>query len=154
MTPEYRPSRRQRWRELPLLAEAAFALLGATLALKLRPFRQVAQGLTRPTASRPRVTPDELTDRMRWAVLAAARRLPWRSVCFDQAIATQRLLARRGIAADLVYGVRQTEGRYDAHVWVRLPDGQIIMGGEQAPRFKPIALFRPGQEELAVPPEL
>jgi hypothetical protein len=154
MTPEYRPSHRQRWRELPLLAETALALLSATLALKLRPFRQVAQGLIRPTSSRALINPDELTARVRWAVLAAARRLPWRSVCFDQAIATQRLLARRGITADLVYGVRQTEAGYDAHVWVRLPDGQIIMGGEQASLFKPIALFRPGQDELAVPPEL
>ena len=140
-----------RRRDLPILIEATFGLGNARLALKLQPFRHVARRLTRPAASSAVAAPDLVARRVRWAILAAARRVPWQTVCFDQGIAAQRMLARRGIVADLVYGVRRSEHELDAHVWVRLANGWIVVGGEQAPLFQPIALFRPGLEDAVVP---
>lgn len=139
-------------RNLPILGEALCSLAMARLSLKLRPFNAVAGSLTRPVAS-PATSSPELSSRwVRWAVLAMAKRLPWRSVCFDQAIAAQRMLRRRGIAAEIVYGVRRMDAGLDAHVWLRLPTGWIVVGGEQAPLFQPIARFQPGRKDISTPP--
>lgn len=144
---------RRLWRrrqELPLVTEAAFRLALAKLMLRGLPFREVAHHLTREPAPQ---TSSQSPDRICWAILAAARRLPWKSVCFDQAIAAQHMLGRRGIRADLVYGVRKQGAGFDAHVWVRLADGHLLVGAEEAPNFTPIAIFRPGQQGEALPPE-
>lgn len=156
MTIGRRPVRSRVWahrREILLLAEAVRELALAAVTLKLRPFARVARDLTRPAGSAVVGDPDLLSKRVRWAVLAASRRVPWRSVCFEQAIAAQRMLGRRGVAADLVYGVRKSEQGLDAHVWLRLADGWTVVGGEQAGLFRPIALFRSGQDDVIVPPE-
>ncbi|SEN76554.1 lasso peptide biosynthesis B2 protein [Bradyrhizobium sp. OK095] len=144
---------RRLWRrrvDLPLVAEAVCRLTTARLRLKRQPFQQIAQRLIGPVEAQKASASAFFPRRVRWAVLAAARRVPWRSVCFDQAIAAQQMLGRRGIVADLVYGVRQSEAGLDAHVWLRLADGWIVVGGEQAPLFHPIALFRPGREDVSL----
>jgi hypothetical protein len=141
-----------RRRDLPILVEAIWALAHARLALRLQPFRHVARRLTRPAASTASTAPDIAVQRVRWAILAAARRVPWRTVCFDQGIAAQRMLARRGVVADLVYGVRRSDQGLDAHVWVRLLEGSVVVGGEQAPLFQEMALFRPGLQDAVVAP--
>ena len=155
MTVERRVPRGRWWtrpNDLPLLAEAMFELARAVLILRQKPFSEVARHLTRPARSGRLAAANEVPMRVRWAVTTVARYLPWRSVCFDQAIAGQRMLERRGILADLVYGVRNSERGPDAHVWVRLADDRIVLGGETASSFQPIALFRPGREDLKPPP--
>lgn len=124
-------------------------LARAVLILRRRPFAETARHLTRP--ARPIAADDLLPMRVRWAVQTMSRHVPWRSVCFDQAIAAQLMLRRRGIAAELVYGVRQAGGRLDAHVWVRLADSSIILGGEASQLFRPVAIFRPGQQDMRPP---
>lgn len=126
-------------------AEAALWLLLAWLALRLLPFRHVAR-LLRP-AVRPRADGDEAVAaqiaQIARAVRAAARRVPWPAVCFPQGIAAQRMLCRRGIAADLHYGVAKAEdGGLEAHVWVTA-GGVTVVGGETAGRFTPITTFAP-----------
>jgi len=152
--PSKRPAlwRRVWWRrrEIPLVLEAIVRLTLAKLMLRGLPFREVAHLLTRAPVAR---ISSQSPDQIRWAIRAAVRRLPWKSVCFDQAIAAQRMLGRRGISADLVYGVRKQGAGFDAHVWVRLADGHLLVGGEEAPNFIPIAIFRPGQQGEALPPE-
>src|SRR5262245_41577638 len=51
-------------------------------------------------------------DSIRWAVAAAARRLP-SATCLVQAVAADAMLRRRGIGAELRFGVR------------RLPSGDV-----------------------------
>jgi hypothetical protein len=77
-----------------------------------------------------------------WAVEAAARRLPWRTLCIEQGLAAQRMLRRRGIDARLHYGARndQSASRLEAHVWVTVGDVPVI-GGSEAARFAAIATY-------------
>lgn len=138
--------------DLPLLAEALFELARAVLILRRKPFSDVARHLTRAIGPERPAAPDLFPMRMRWAVMTMSGYVPWRSVCFDQAIAAQRMLRRRGIAASLVYGVRNSEQGMDAHVWVRLADDRIVLGGETASQFRPIAVFRPGNDDVRPPP--
>jgi hypothetical protein len=69
--------------------------------------------------------------------------MPWRTLCFQQGLAAQLMLRRRGIPSVLYYGAAQDDlnGLY-AHVWVR--DGDVdVIGGEIAYRFAILATFPP-----------
>ena len=77
-----------------------------------------------------------------WAVEAAARRVPWRTVCFQQGLSVQHMLRRRGFDARLHYGARTSDvpARLEAHVWVAV-DGLAVMGGNQSADFAEVASY-------------
>jgi hypothetical protein len=108
-----------------LLAEAGAAILAASLAVRLVPFRNLAERLTRGGAGAP--TADaETVYWLRRAVLAWARRLPWRTLCFEQGLAAFVLLRRRGLAATLHYGAATIGGELKAHVWVTSGKTEVV----------------------------
>ncbi len=77
------------------------------------------------------------------AVAAWGRRVPWRAVCFQQGLAAQLMLRRRGLAAALHYGAaRDDKGHLVAHVWVRSGETDVI-GCEGAERYGLLAVFPP-----------
>lgn len=129
------------WRERALLAETVLALALASLALALMPFRRV-MAFVRPANPRALAAPDE--DRavasVRRAVRACARRVPWRALCLEQALASHWLLRRRGIAATVHYGVARVDDRLQAHAWVRTSRMDVI-GCENAGEFAELARF-------------
>ncbi len=129
------------WRDSPLLAEALVTLALASAAIRLLPFRRVAAlaGSGRLGSGRVRGDPGDI-DAVRRAVLAWARRVPWRVVCFQQGLALHLMARRRGIATVLHYGVVQESGGLAAHVWVSVDDA-VVIGGEEAPRFTCLARF-------------
>jgi hypothetical protein len=123
--------------------EAVVWLAIGKLAIALLPFRQVgrlaASPIYRPEPSH-QIRPDRV-GRIRWAVLSATARVPWRAMCFQQALAAQLMLRRRGISSVLYYGVAQDdEIGLHAHVWVRAGELDVI-GGERAGRFAVLATF-------------
>jgi hypothetical protein len=133
------------WRDRLLLGETVAVLAAASFAIRLLPFRKVVGAVTQG-----RVAPNETADRgsheigrVRWAVEACARRLPWRIVCFQKGLALQSLLRRRGIPAALHYGVAQDPERgLSAHVWVTY-GGRAIIGGDEAAGYTCLATFPP-----------
>ena len=108
-----------------LLAEAGAAILAASLAVRLVPFRTLAERLSR---GRKNAAPgdSETVYWLRRAVLAWARRLPWRTLCFEQGLAAFVLLRRRGLAATLHYGAATIEGELKAHVWVTAGKSEVV----------------------------
>lgn len=123
-----------------VLAEALGALAAASLAIRLLPFRRVAAA-----AAGRRVEgaagDEQAIGRVRWAVEAWGRRVPWRAVCFQKGLAVHWMLRRRGIASLLHYGVGRVESdRLAAHVWVSV-SGRDVIGGEEAARFACLATF-------------
>lgn len=140
-----RTFRRLTWHDLWLLLEAAFWLAFAGLAVAVLPFRSVGRLAACPTRRCPPSQQKRLTDvrRSRWAILAAARRLPWHATCFQQGLAAQFMMRRRGVPAVLYYGAASDDrGSLSAHVWVRDDDTDII-GGEIASHFALLATFPP-----------
>lgn len=121
---------RQRWQRFALAAEAAIWLLGSWLALRFVPFRHVAQAL-RPCVDHPLPQGPErqkIIGQVCRTVRSVARRSPIPMVCFPRAIAAQRMLARRGVAASLPFGVsRDEDGDLRAHVWV-VVDQRTVLG--------------------------
>ena len=121
-----------------LLIDAALALCLASTALALLPFRRaILLGSVELGTDRTARVEDCI-----WAVEAAARWLPWRTVCIQHGLAAQRLLRRAGIDARLHYGARHEPGtaKLQAHVWVTV-DGKAVIGGSEAANFAEIAAF-------------
>ena len=113
----------RRW---PLIIEAFVGLALASLLIAIFPFRRIAEVAASRARSR-RTAPPEVAHEIGGAVAAWAHRVPWRAVCFQQGLAAQILLRRRGLAGQLYYGARRTEeGRLVAHVWVRSGDVDVI----------------------------
>lgn len=129
-----------------LLLEATFCLATAGLAIAVLTFRHVGRLAAFPVrCPEPPQQQKRLTDvcRIRWALLACSRRVPWRANCFEQGLAAQLMLRRRGIPSVLYYGAAPDDRRgLSAHVWVR--DGEIdVVGGEFASLYATLATFPP-----------
>jgi hypothetical protein len=64
-------------------------------------------------------------------------------VCFQQGLAAQLMLRRRGVPSVLYYGAAPNDGSgLSAHVWVR--DGDVgVIGDEIASRYAQLAAFPP-----------
>jgi len=140
LSPPFRRLRRLGAVNFRLLAEALPALVLASAAIRLVPFKRLAARASRP--GRQGAAPDEtFLRKLGWSVDAWGARVPWRALCFERGLAVHRMLRRRGVASVLHYGVaRDSAGELLAHVWVTVA-GRPVIGGEEAPRFACVARF-------------
>lgn len=137
-----RRARRRGTADWLLLAEAVLALGIASAAIACLPFRRLAALLSTGTGtSRTSEHAQPTIDRAIWAIEAAARRLPFKTVCFQKGLALYWMMRRRGIETRLHYGVAQKPDKgLCAHVWVSHA-GATIMGGEVAAGFACLATY-------------
>lgn len=149
----------QRWRDPAdylRAAEAIAYLAAARLAVAFLPFETIAKWMSRPQARRS-ITISPL--RVAVAVERGARRVPWRAVCIHQGIACQRMLRRRGVPSEFVYGLATSDGELKAHVWVEWK-GDTIIGDHPGADFASVARFpptrgdRPDRDEPLEPDDL
>jgi hypothetical protein len=135
------------WRDRLLLAEAMWWLTLASAAIAVLPFRRIGPLAMRPV--RGPEPPPQLQKttirRVRWAIEACARRVPWQAACFQQGLAAQFMLRRRGIASVLYYGAApdDTQG-LSAHVWVEAA-GAGVVGHKTAHQFAVLVRY-PGDQ--------
>lgn len=66
-----------------------------------------------------------------------ANRFPNPPRCLARALAAWMLLARRGIGAEIRFGVAREDGALRAHAWL-LAGETILLGGDRAADFVPI----------------
>jgi len=132
----WRLSRRRKF----LLLRASVALVAASAAVALLPFRKAIVFGSVPVGRRTKVSVEEWM----WAIEAAAPRLPCRTMCIEKGLALQRLLRGSGHDAILHYGARTDpeHRKLEAHVWVSL-GSEILIGGEQAADFPELATYPP-----------
>jgi len=129
-------ARRPSW---PLLFETGLAMIVASAAIRLVPFRKLAGRLDKPLP-RPQPAPPEEIATVTWAIRAWCRRLPWRTLCFEQGLTAHWLLRRHGFASTLHYGAAKREGILKAHVWVT--SGSLaVVGCEIAGDYALLARF-------------
>ena len=134
---------RTSWADRALLAETMIVLALASAAITVLPFRKI--GALASRASKERKSSDaersKMVWRVRWAVQVCAARVPWRAVCFQQGLAAQWMLRRRGIASRMYYGAKpDAEKGLAAHVWVR--DGELdVIGCDIAKDFAVLTTF-------------
>lgn len=124
-----------------LIPEAFAALAVAAAAVAGLRFERIAALASRGAAGRPTADVDQAVADVRWAVGACGRRAPWRTKCFEQGLAAQWMLRRRGVPATLHYGLaRDPERGLLAHVWVRSGERDVV-GCENAGDFTEMARF-------------
>lgn len=124
--------------ELRHFAEAAAALTLASLAVRLLPFRWLVRTLGRRQGSEGKDEGDYRPVRL--AVERASRRLPWKTVCLQQGLASHWLLRRRGLASRFHYGIWKDPSIMKAHVWVTLGD-EVVIGERHIDPHVPVASF-------------
>jgi hypothetical protein len=131
--------------EVGLLPEAIVLLALSSIVIRVFSFVRVGRLASAPLRRRPPVTREALSAKVAWAVQACARRAPFRAVCFQQGLATQIMLRRRGVDSTLYFGAGPDDAKgLTAHVWVR--DGERdVIGCEEASRFAVLAQFPPAQ---------
>jgi hypothetical protein len=125
-----------------LFAEAMMRLAVARLMIVALPFRMTAARLGELETETPHEddpAAQAALKRVRWAVLAASRRAPWRCRCLEQAIAAKRMLRARGVPSTLYLGVARRKPA-EAHAWLRC--GTVfVCGGDGATRFAVVSCF-------------
>lgn len=72
----------------------------------------------------------ELVQEVGYVIPRVAARVPWRADCLVQAMAAQRWLEKKGIAATIAIGVdRSQSAGFEAHAWLSYGD-TVVTGGE------------------------
>jgi hypothetical protein len=111
-----------------LLVEAAILLGVSRLLLLSIPFRLLAPLLShniRCSRKSPDLPPNR---KVRWAVITAARNVPFRAVCLPQAMAAKFMLARRGYPSILHLGVgKNGASNLMGHAWLE-SSSTIVVG--------------------------
>lgn len=134
-----------------LLVEAVLWLLVARMALLLVSFHRIAAwlGPLEPPGNRQPLpaggaSPQaETAAQVGWAVICAARHVPFKAVCLPQAIAGKAMLRRRGVASVLHLGAAIAAGpdaALQAHAWLDAA-GVKVTGYPVAADFTEIASF-------------
>lgn len=115
-------------------AEAALELARARLAvLILPPRRHFGEMITaRPDA------PEKLIAMIQRCLHAAGRRLPFRTQCYEKALAARAMLARRGYGAQLHFGGAFQQELLTAHVWLT-SGSRIVTGADEAEKHLKLA---------------
>lgn len=137
----------KRWRQLSvderwLIVEAVFSLFWVRLLLALIPLRVTLKLLRiRPGEMGTGATAEDRAAAIGLAVERAARHVPFRARCLQQAFAGFLMLRRRGLRASLHVGVRRrSDSSLAAHAW-SLSGATPVTGIAQAADYVPIAQF-------------
>ena len=111
--------------EVCFLVEAAATVVGFDLAFRLFSSKTCLALLGRKQSSQGGQQEVNL-QRMAWLVDVADRYAPGKSSCLRQTAALAWLLRRRGVATSLRIGVARQEGKFTAHSWLELGEGELL----------------------------
>lgn len=139
-----------RWRTLGparrrLLLRAVLALCAASLRVRLVAFPRIAAGLGQMRAPQPDM-PVNAQDRdralgIRWAIGAAARRLPFECACLARALAAHVLARELGLVPTLHLGAETgQQDRAETHAWLTIA-GVCVTGYPLPPGMVEVGCF-------------
>ena len=129
--------------EYTMFAEAWFALATARCMLVFMPFRKLMPLLSKKQPHRPAAVNNNLLINLSIAVARAGKRSPWRTQCFEQALAAKLMLRRRHLPSIIYFGIKKSEpsiGKLRAHAWLDC-NGLRITGGNQISHFTVLGCF-------------
>ncbi|CAD5372620.1 putative Lasso peptide biosynthesis B2 protein [Rubrivivax sp. A210] len=154
-------------RRQALLVECGWALLGAAWQVRRWPFSRLADSLghtgaatAAPKSPHAGADPEAAAaaEAVGGALAAWARVWPWTPTCLMLAVAACRLLRRRGLAGEIVFGVRGVglapaapPATLGAHAWLHCA-GRVVTGEAESRAFRPIAAIRFGPGPAARSP--
>lgn len=118
-------------RDKLLLFETCFILLTARLLVLLFPFRILAKLLGKHMTESPaQISSDQLekSRKIGRSIRKVSHYVPFRSMCFEQAITCKFMLNRKRISSTIYFGVVKNQNqKLKAHAWTR--SGNLILTG-------------------------
>ena len=126
-----------------LLLETGFAMILASIVIRMFPLARLRRMMVPRRPCPHEAAPEVMIATLRRAIEAWSRRLPWRTMCFEQGLTAHWLLRRRGFVSTLSYGAVQEAGELKAHVWVRSGSHDVI-GCEIADQYVALSHFSTG----------
>lgn len=124
-----------RWR---LAAEALLTLVFVKLMLLTRPFKSYRKEFGDSSTARWGSLTRESLAELVWAVDRLSRFAPRRLNCMPRALATQRMMRRRGAQGVIRFGVKLSPQGLAAHAWLVLDDEIVIGALPQLEEYKPL----------------
>jgi hypothetical protein len=116
-----------------LLLQVTLLLIGIRTAMLLLRYSTLNRLMDRPVRDVPLDPAAEA--RVTWAIQAIGRRVGPLTTCLGMAMAARLLLARRGIASDVRFGVgRDADSTFRAHAWLECR-GRVVVGRRFRVRF-------------------
>jgi hypothetical protein len=123
-----------------LFAEAWLFLALARMILLVVPFKRIAARL-KDKEGKGNGVDEQGLEMIRDAIIRAGSRSPWRTKCFEKALAAKMMLRRRGMASIIYFGVRKDEQlNMHAHAWVKCGE-RVITGGKGIEQYTLLTAF-------------
>ena len=135
---KWRRFREMRPGERVLLAKAWLGLQMAWLALRILPFPSIQSRLKNGNLGRPHGYAATSPVDLGRLIDMASRISPLPTTCLTRSVVMCWMLRRRGIAHELVIGVRQVEAGLQAHAWVECKGSPVNDSGDIAAQFHPL----------------
>lgn len=141
------------WEERRAFGEALMLVILAAPVVRFLPLRWIGHIASAGPFGRPPANADRgevITWMVAWAVDRAAKRSPFRAKCFEQGLAAQIMLRRRGIDSTLLYGVtpdKNPNRPLRAHVWIET-DRFPVVGDSDPDEFALLATWPEGRKAL------
>jgi hypothetical protein len=140
----WRTAIRLPWADHLLLFEALIQLGAARVFVLISGKTGLSRlGPQTETSNDDNLAASALVERIRWALSAVSRHVPWRCQCLEQAIAGKWMLRSRGYATTLYLGVAGRDA-IEAHAWLRC-GSLIVTGGSDEARFAVMSKFGDGR---------
>ncbi len=111
-----------------LLLEAGFTLARARLLVRRTPFPKLAKRFGQLDLETPKDTPNQKAEKIGWAVKTAAKCVPWRSECLEQAVCAKLTLKQKRYPSTMYFGTLRNGLALQAHAWVRC--GNLVVVGD------------------------
>ncbi|SFW19076.1 lasso peptide biosynthesis B2 protein [Chitinophaga sancti] len=134
--------------DLRMFTEAWIWLALARTMLLFLPFRKLAPILGKKTfpAQGEAEGLHYSKDRLRCigtAIRRAGKRSPWRTECFEQALAGKLMLKARRMNSTVFFGVSKNmqKGNFNAHAWLQCGN-HVVTGNKHLEQFTVIACFK------------
>jgi hypothetical protein len=127
-----------------LFSEAWFLLALARSLLLFLPFKKIVPVLGHVNGGNASLNKSdrEIFAMFCLSIKRASRYSPWRTKCFEQAIAAKMMLKRRRIVCTIFFGVYQNidDSKLNAHAWLE-SNGVIITGGGNLEHYTIVGSF-------------
>jgi hypothetical protein len=127
-----------------LFAEAWLLLAMARLMLVFLQFKKIMPvlGKLETNAAADATGNAAILQAVKLAVARGCRYSPWRTMCFEQAIAAKMMLRRRHLVSIIFFGVfKGDDNKLNAHAWLQ-SGGQTITGGSNLDRYTVLSSFK------------
>ncbi len=144
-----RPKRNLRPADLGTFLTAWWMMLFIDVSLRLFPYHRVSQWTRAVSIQRQKkhsLGTQEVISRICWVASAARRRHALRITCLRYTLTLQWLLARAGIPAQVKFGVRKSDGQFQAHAWLEYQGAPIGISEKLEKEYTQLVFHPPSNE--------